>query len=379
MKILMYSNSFGGHTPTFIMQDVDHLSKKHTLLYLCNTILNTSSSHYDNVKVIKANPMSLMQRALWKYDIRLSYKNTHFGKRLNHAIEKFSPDLIHCQFGIEALRLIDNITNYSIPVVIQFRGFDASKMLKKKSYVRRLRDLLDKENVYSIFVSESLRENLKAHQINVNNSMILHSGIDLTKFIRETDKKRDIFTFLQVSSLVEKKGHEYTLEAFARFLSNQRSKNYRLILTGDGKRKEQLIQLVKKLNIGEYVEFTGFVSPQEAKILMQNADIFLHHSITPQDGDQEGIPNALMEAMAMELPVISTYHSGIPELVNDGINGYLVKERDITTYTKRMADITEWNKLKVNREVITKEFEIGKHITKLESFYFKMIEASISR
>ena len=81
-----------------------------------------------------------------------------------------------------------------------------------------------------------------------------------------------------------------------------------------------------------------------------------------------------MEAMAMELPVLSSYHSGIPELVTDGVNGYLVNERDIDTYALRMADIISWGKMKVNREVIADEFEIKKHIAKLEAFYLKIIK-----
>ena len=77
----------------------------------------------------------------------------------------------------------------------------------------------------------------------------------------------------------------------------------------------------------------------------------------------------------MELPVLSSYHSGIPELVTDGVNGYLVEERDIDTYASRMSDIVSWGKMKINREVIANEFEIGIHIAKLEAFYLKMLKS----
>ncbi len=163
------------------------------------------------------------------------------------------------------------------------------------------------------------------------------------------------------------------MKAFAKFLSAQELKNFKLILTGDGKRKDLLVELSEELNIQKYVEFVGFVSPAEAKELMQEADIFVHHSITTENGDQEGIPNALMEAMAMELPVLSTYHSGIPELVIDGTNGYLVQEKDVDSYALRMADIISWKQMKANRDTIAEEFEIGKHIAKLEAFYSKML------
>lgn len=374
MKILMYARSIGTVTETFIHQDAVHLSKKHDLLYICDTIANSGNyTLYDNIKVIEYDRMGLFNRALLKFDIHMNFYNKRFSQNLNQIIDEFKPDVIHCQFGIQALKLIDNLKTNQIPVVIQFRGHDASDLLGKKSYVKRLHEVLNRDNFYSIFVARSLKENLKKHSINVQNSMILHSGIDLTKFIVEKAKEHDTFTFLQVSSLEERKGIEYTLKAFAKFLSTQQSKNFKLILTGDGKRKALLKDLAIKLNIQENVEFVGYVSPKQAKELMENADVFVHHSITTDDGNQEGIPNAIMEAMAMELPIISSYHSGIPELVTDGINGYLVQEKDIDSYALRMSDILSWSKMKINREVIANEFEIGIHITKLEEFYFKMI------
>jgi glycosyltransferase involved in cell wall biosynthesis len=370
----MYADGFGVGTQTFISQDAEYLSKKHDLLFVCTTLNDPHITPSGGVKVIKFKHTFLLKK-LWHYDIYLSYQNNHFCRQLNKIIDDFEPDLIHCQFGIESLKLIDNIYDKTIPIVIQFRGYDASRMLNKKSYVSRLKDILKRDNYYSIFVAESLKRNLEKHSINVENSMILHSGINLSKFVRGTDKKHDGIIFLQVSSLSLKKGHEYTLKAFAKFLSFQKSKKFILIFTGDGQRKEELIQLSKKLRIENNVVFVGFVSPEKAMELMDNADVFVHHSITPENGDEEGIPNALIEAMAMELPVLSTYHAGIPELVMDGVNGYLVKEKDIDTYALRMADIIHWNKIKENREAVVKEFEIEKHIEKLESFYLHIISS----
>lgn len=371
MKILMYADNFNAGTQTFIKQDVEFLSQKHTLLFICTTMEEFKGAQNYEVKAIPFKDC-FFQKKLWQYDIHLSFQNRHFRNQLNKIIDAFEPDLVHCQFGIEALRLIDNLEDQSLPITIQFRGYDASMLLSKKSYVKRLRQVLSKSNFYSIFVAGSLRENLKKHAINVERSMILHSGIDLTKFFRQNDTRHDRFTFLQVSSLNKKKGHEYTLEAYAKFLEKQTSKNFKLILTGDGPRKAQLIELTRKLGINEYVEFVGFVSSTKARELMQNADAFVHHSITPDNGNEEGIPNSIMEAMAMELPVISTLHAGIPELVTDSVNGYLVQEKDIDAYASRMTDITRWKKVKANRDAIADEFEIGKHIAKLEAFYEKM-------
>lgn len=372
MKILMYADGFAVKTQTFITQDIKYLAKNHEILFICTKIYNTLSIPNVTIKEIPFKH-SFIQRKLWQYDIKLDYHNKHFSKKISELIHDFNPDIIHCQFGIESLKFIDNLPDVTIPLAIQFRGYDASRMLQKKSYVKRLQEILNRKDYYSIFVADSLRQNLKKHSISVEKSMILHSGIDLNRFAKQTDTARDEFVFLQVSSLNQKKGHEYTLKAFAKFLSSQNIKKYKLILTGDGERKPFLEQLTLDLNIEKYVDFVGFVSPDEAKVLLQNADVFVHHSVTPDDGDEEGIPNAVIEAMAMELPILSTYHAGIPELVEDGVNGYLVKEKDINMYATRMNDISKWSKLKINREVVVKEFEIDIHIKKLETFYLKML------
>lgn len=373
MKILMYAQSIGSVTETFIHQDAVRLSKNHDLLFICDTISNKGNYElYENVEVMHSQKINIFSRILMKLDIRMNLYNKHFSAHLKEIINSFKPDIIHCQFGIQALKLIDNLENNDIPLVIQFRGHDASDLLNKKSYVKRLQEVLSRENYYSIFVAESLRNNLKKHNISVDRSMILHSGIDLSKFIVEKEKSHTTFTFLQVSSLDERKGIEYTLKAFAKFLSTLKTKNFKLVLTGDGERKESLLKLTKSLGIQDHVEFVGFVSPIQAKELMQSADIFVHHSITTDNGNQEGIPNALMEAMAMELPILSSYHSGIPELVTNGVNGYLIKERDVDAYARSMQKILSWGKIKKNRDVIASEFEIGKHIQRLESFYKKI-------
>ena len=224
-----------------------------------------------------------------------------------------------------------------------------------------------------MFVADSLRKNLNRYTINTERSMILHSGIDLTRFkIEKLYQKSNPFIFLQISSLKAKKGHRYTIEAFAKFLKSQTNKAYLLRFTGDGEERGELEALVRQLGIADKVDFIGFVSSTEAKILLEEADVFVHHSITPDDGDEEGIPNAVMEAMAMELPVISTYHAGIPELVTDGVHGYLVEEKDVESYAQRMQDILSWRRQPQNRKRIEEEFEINYHIQKLVHFYEQM-------
>ncbi|MCK5763860.1 MAG: glycosyltransferase, partial [Clostridiales bacterium] len=217
---------------------------------------------------------------------------------------------------------------------------------------------------------ERIRTNLDEQGVDISSMKKLHCGIDLSLFEnnKETESVKTKI-FLQVSSLVDKKGHEYTLEAFSIFLKSSNNFKCKLILTGGGERIQELKNLAIELGVDNSVEFLGFVSPQKAKELMQNADFFVHHSITSKSGDQEGIPTAIMEAMAMELPILSTKHAGIPELVEDGVNGYLVEEKDVELYAKRMQDILSWKKQTQNRKVIEDRFNYITHNLMLEEFY----------
>lgn len=373
----MFSDNFGGRTTTFIYNEVKYLSKKHDLLYICNKSINDNQYSYDYVKVIPYKWDTFFTKAqwkLWQHDIYLSFKNIAFANELNKEIEYFEPDIIHCHFGFEALKILDNIKNKTIPIVVHFHGYCASQMMLKKSYVRKMKYYLSQKNVFPIFVTVHFKKRFQENKINVTNSILIYYGINTSIFKRSNYSKKDKKVFLQVSSLAEKKGQEYTIKAFAQFLAKEENKNIELIITGDGSKKEQLEKLAQELNVSDYINFVGNVSHSRARDLMEQADIFVHHSITAENGDQEGIPNAIMEAMAMELPIISTYHSGIPELVEDGVNGYLVQEKDIETYAQRMQDILDWGCKPENRKKIVKNFEYLKHNQKLEMFYKEIID-----
>jgi colanic acid/amylovoran biosynthesis glycosyltransferase len=88
----------------------------------------------------------------------------------------------------------------------------------------------------------------------------------------------------------------------------------------------------------------------------------------------EGIPNSLIEAMSMELPVVSTRHSGIPELVEETINGFLVEERDIDDFSQKMYDAVSLNRLPRNREKVRQSFEMNLHNIKLNEFYHSILD-----
>jgi glycosyltransferase involved in cell wall biosynthesis len=205
----------------------------------------------------------------------------------------------------------------------------------------------------------------------VNKWSLLYYGTDCNFFSRQfRTKSNNQFVFLQISSFAEKKGQEYSISAFSKFIKKNNNINCKLILAGEGDLKAEAEKRVKDLDLMSHVDFPGLVNKSEAKKLMESADCFVHHSITSSTrGDMEGIPNAIMEAMAMELPIISTFHAGIPELVEDGVNGLLVNERDVDAYAEAMNKILTWDYLPQNRAKIEAYFEKEKHGKLLVQYY----------
>ncbi len=377
MKILVFVENFMQPTLTFVYNEVIELAKYHDVKIMCTERSHKDQFIFDNISVIPFKQNVFQRKISWYLetrDISISRQNKKFKNATSELINNYKPDIIHCHFGYESIKLLDNIDKLNCPVFISFHGYDASQMLRRKSYVNKLNVYLKNENIIPICVSNYVKENLSNAKVNTKNSELLYYGID-TNFFNLTLRDRtnkDVFVFLQISAFKEKKGHIYTLRAFKLFIDSVEDKRkYKLILAGGLTLLEQIKKEAESLGLLEYVEFTGPVNHDEVKKLLLKSNAFLHHSITASNGDTEGLPNAIIEAMAMELPILSTWHAGIPELVEDNVNGYLVKERDITTYAQRLKDILVWKFQTKNRDKIISLFSNETHFQSLVKIYEK--------
>jgi glycosyltransferase involved in cell wall biosynthesis len=152
-----------------------------------------------------------------------------------------------------------------------------------------------------------------------------------------------------------------------------------LVIAGDGPLRKPLEQFTQQLGIGGKVAFTGFLTKEQLLEVYYESHVFIHPSETTSAGDNEGIPNSLLEAMATGLCSIATRHGGIPEAIEHLQNGVLVEERDfegVYYWMNRLAD--EWSlAAELGRhaaETIGREFNSKTQIEKLESVYLEMIE-----
>lgn len=256
--------------------------------------------------------------------LALSLRLLFWAARL-HADGRF--DVIHAHFGplgLLAARLRDaGIVSGRLVTVLH--GADMSTTLRDPQvtydHLFRVGDLF-------LPIAEVWKRRLLEMGCDPARIHIHHMGVD-TKAIpfrtRQMPGRRPLIA-LTVGRLVEKKGIADALRAVADLV--HRGLDIRYYIVGDGPLRSQLMFLSERLGLSGVVWFVGWRDHTGVMRLMNEADILLAPSVTASDGDQEGIPVTLMEAMAAGMVVISTNHSGIPELVDNGVSGLLVQEGD---------------------------------------------------
>lgn len=249
-------------------------------------------------------------------------------RRLRTALDTHRCGLLHIFFGnigVQLLPLLRDRTRRR-PVIVSFHGADVLVKLDKASYRRAAREVCERATLV-LARSYSLVDALRSLGCPAEKIRLNRTGIPLAEFPyvpRENPRGR--FRLFQACRLIEKKGLPTTLRAFARFADA--FPESRLTLAGNGPLETPLRQLAGELGIADRVEFTGFLEQAELRRRLYESHLFLHPSELGRDGNQEGVPNSLLEAMASGLPVFATTHGGIPEAVEHGVGGWLVAEGD---------------------------------------------------
>lgn len=237
-------------------------------------------------------------------------------------------DVIHCQFGFFAEQMIAlrDAGVHDAAIVTTFRGGDISRYVEEQGPAVYARTFAEGDH----FLANCAYFRDKATAIGCPSDRIeIHgSGIDLDRFVF-TPRQAPAHGPVHVATtgrLVEKKGISYLIEAIA--LLRDRGLDVHLDIIGDGPLRQNLIDLAIALNVDSDVSFHGWRDQGEIVSILKTCHLFVAASVTAENGDQDAPVNTLKEAMAMGLPVVATDHGGIPELVEDGISGFLVPERD---------------------------------------------------
>ena len=261
-------------------------------------------------------------------------------------------------------------------LITAFRGYDISGFIQKKG-IHIYNDLFKKE-IFLLPNCEYLKQLVLKLGCSEKRVAVHRSGIDCSRFlfIPRYLPPNGRIQIITIGRFVQKKGIDYSIRAFAKLTNKHQNIEYNII--GDGSLRSNIEQLIRELNVSESVKLLGWKQQEECIEILNNSHILIAPSVTGQDGDQEGIPNVLKEAMAMGLPVISTLHAGIPEVVEDGISGFLVPERDVDTMSEKLNYLIEhpevWHSMgRAGRTRIEKDYNTQKLNDELVKIYQQLL------
>lgn len=298
-------------------------------------------------------------------------------------IEKLNPDHIHTHFLTWTSSFAMGIgTMLNVPYSLTTHAFDLyvktnnditafSTMKKRKlKQAKFVVTVTDYNKQYIMRKFDISPEKIKVVRIGVDEKTF--DGFDLTY---PTDPKLRI---LQVGRFTAKKGHEYTIEACHKL--NEKNIDFECNLIGvvgnesDQKYFDMLERKISKYGLKEKVIFRQSMPFSKIKKYFVESHVLVVPSVTAQNGDIEGLPTVIIEAYLAKRPVIATYHSGIPEIVKDRENGFLVQEKDVSGVTKALIEICNSKEMAIKmaengNKIVLQEFNIEKNVNTLATLF----------
>ena len=286
-------------------------------------------------------------------------------------------DVLHAHFGPNARRFLFARAQAGAPLVVTFHGYDFSSEPRRlgTSMYERLFERADAVTV----PSEHMWRALTSLGCPPEKLCRVRLAIDVAamSFRERRPRAGEPLRLVTVGRLVEKKGHEIALRALAAVRPSLGDVRYDLV--GGGVLGEHLVTLARELGLDDVVTFHGARDSSFVRGVLERGDVFVLASRTAADGDQEGTPVALMEAMASGLPVVSTLHSGITEVVLAGRTGHLVPEGDVDALAGALLTLARepdsWAALgRAGRDHVLAKYDVGPCTEQLVGVYRLAVE-----
>ncbi|MBK8846021.1 MAG: glycosyltransferase [Bacteroidetes bacterium] len=283
-------------------------------------------------------------------------------------------DIVLAQFGPVGYSIREVCRKAQIPFVVHFHGYDASGNKLLADYEEKYK-LLFSDAKGVIAVSKIMAKKLREIGCPAEKITLIYYGPNAKFF--DLKPKYDSVTFFGIGRFVDKKAPYLTLLAFAEVL--KKVPEAKLILGGDGILLNTCKNIAKAFGIENSVSFPGILKPEETMQLMEKSLAYVQHSVIADTGDSEGTPVAVLEAAAAALPVIATYHGGIPDVIINNETGFLLEEYDIAGMAQAMLTLIDnkENAKKLGmagRERIKNNFTMDKYISDIRNLLNTTVE-----
>ena len=294
---------------------------------------------------------------------------------LRKVLIREKPDLIHAHFGAQGVAILPVVKKLGIPLIVSFHGYDAFRLPNEQGWKEKLTELFAGAGMVTV-VSEIMYNQLISLGCPAAKLKLIHVGKRLSDYPFRLKSSPRILNFISVGRLQDKKGFRDCIQAFQ--LLSQKYPGLSLKIIGTGSQEQELRRL---LPTGEQqISFLGALSHEDTKKHIAASDAFILCSKTGVDGDKEGIPVVLMEAMAMGLPCVSTRHSGIPEVIPEESHWLLAEEGNAADIAVKIEQLINAPKAEIarlselGRKKIEQEFNLETEVAKLKTIYSSIID-----
>jgi glycosyltransferase involved in cell wall biosynthesis len=213
---------------------------------------------------------------------------------------------------------------------------------------------------FAVTISNYNRQFLIQHHANPDKIQIVRCGIDSQQYTyTPKTQKHTPIKLGSLARLVEKKGMDDFIRALA--VLQQEGVDFEADIAGDGPLMDELQTLVAECHLESHVKFRGAIAHSDVPQWLRSLDVFVLACKRDKNGDQDGIPVVLMEAMAIGIPVVSTTISGIPELITSSQTGFLANPGDPHSLAQTLKEVIHFNSLehitKTAQEYVNYEFD----------------------
>lgn len=273
-------------------------------------------------------------------------------------------DLIHCHWSIAGLIGLIVGKLFRKKIVLMMHGAEVF-VLGNNIFLKFILKNIDFMISNSTFTEEKTLE-----LCSIKNHSVIPPGVDINRFyfqnnIPELRKfleipKDDIF-ILAIGNFIQRKGFEYLIEAFHIIANQQKITNIKLRIGGRGPLKSKYEKIINYYSLESFVDFLGYIKDEEISSYYSEADIFVLPSIIDDRGDTEGLGVVLLEANACQTPIIGSRVGGIPDIIQDGVNGLIVKQKNAADLAKKIIKLANDKKLRI---------EMGENGRKIVEEYF---------
>lgn len=370
------NDAFFAKSETFIYQYVSKLKKFHPI-FLAREFVNLEQFRIPDEDCYKINFKRYSLSWLYYGVMRKAFGVDILAER---AIRSRPAQLIHAHFGPNGVRSLTTKNRLRLPLITTFYGYDVLKLARLPRWKRDYPKLFKDGDLFLV-EGDHMKSRLSEIGCPVEKIKVQRIAIDLDRvtFRSRVPKNKEKVKLVFCGRFVEKKGLIYALEAVRKVREHHDNFEFRIV--GDGPLKNSIERYVEEHKMDSYVKILGFLNYDSYIKEFCAADLFVQPSVTAVDGDTEGgAPTTILEAQAAGLPVISTYHADIPNIVVSGQSALLSKERNTKELAGNISMLIEhqdrWSDMgRVGRDFVERYHNVKSEVVRLEEKYAGVLKA----